>query len=72
LEREARLAYKAVHHNRNDVFEIIKDVTVVFGKGLGSEPIPNDDNKHALMWKKKSIFWNYHIGKSQRSAMQLT
>ena len=36
---------------------MIKDVRVVFGKGLGSQPVPNNDDGRAAMWKKKSIFW---------------
>ena len=36
---------------------MINDVNVVFGKGHGSQPVPNDDNGCAPMWKKKSIFW---------------
>ena len=39
------------------VFSMIKDVHVVFGKGRGSQPVPNNENGHALMWKKKSILW---------------
>ena len=39
-----------------DVFEMVKDVKVVFGKG-GSQPVPKDVAGHASMWKKKSIFW---------------
>ena len=35
---------------------MIKDVQVVFGKGPSSQPILNDANGHAPMWKK-SIFW---------------
>jgi hypothetical protein len=35
---------------------MVKDVKVVFGKGPGSEPVPNDTDGHAPMWKK-SIFW---------------
>jgi hypothetical protein len=38
------------------VFSMIKDVHVVFGKGRGSEQVPNDENGHASMWKK-SILW---------------
>ncbi|XP_012699406.1 uncharacterized protein LOC101760907, partial [Setaria italica] len=48
---------KPAHRNGKRVFEMMKDVHVVFGKGLGSQPVPNDDNGHAPMWKKKSIFW---------------
>jgi hypothetical protein len=40
-----------------DVFNMVKDVKVVFRKGPGSPPTPNDANGHAPMWKKKSIFW---------------
>jgi hypothetical protein len=40
-----------------DILEMVKDVRVVFGKGPGSEPVPNDAEGHAPMWKKKSIFW---------------
>jgi len=45
-------------HNRTgeDVFEMVKDVKVVFGKGQGTQPVPNDALGHAPMWKK-SIFW---------------
>jgi hypothetical protein len=39
------------------VFSMIKDVHVVFGKGRGSQQVPNDKNGHAPMWKKKSILW---------------
>jgi hypothetical protein len=34
---------------------MVKDVQVVFGKRPGSQPISNDANGHAPMWKK-SIF----------------
>jgi hypothetical protein len=29
----------------------------VFGKGHGSQQVPNDENGHVPMWKKKSILW---------------
>ena len=42
----------------NDVFGMVKDLEVIFGKGPGSLSVPNDPaNGHAPMWKKKSIFW---------------
>jgi hypothetical protein len=44
-------------HNGEDVLNMVKDVKVVFGKGAGSQPVPNDATGHAPMWKKKSIFW---------------
>ena len=37
---------------------MVKDVHVVFGKGRGSQQVPNDENGHAPMWKKKSILWD--------------
>jgi hypothetical protein len=45
------------------VFSMIKDVHVVFGKGCDSQYVPNDENGHAPMWKKKSILWELPIGK---------
>jgi hypothetical protein len=43
-------------HDGKHVFSMIKDVHVVFGKGCGSQQVPNDENGHAPMWKK-SILW---------------
>ena len=46
------------------VFEMVKDIKVVFGKGPSSRSVQSDDG-HAPMWKKKSIFFgSYLIGKS--------
>jgi hypothetical protein len=39
------------------VFEMVKDIKVVFGKGPGSRLVPNVDGR-AAVWKKKSIFWH--------------
>ena len=44
-------------HDGKHVFSMIKDVRVVFGKGRGSQQVPNDENGRAPMWKKKSILW---------------
>ena len=41
------------------VFEMVKDIKVVFGKGPGSRSVQSDDGR-ALMWKKKGIFWQLH------------
>jgi hypothetical protein len=38
------------------VFEMVKDIKVVFGKGPGSISVCSE-NGHAPMWKKRSIFW---------------
>jgi hypothetical protein len=40
-----------------EIFEMVKDLRVVFGKGDSSKPVPHDANRRAPMWKKKSIFW---------------
>jgi hypothetical protein len=39
------------------VFEMVKGMKVVFGKGPGSRLVPSVEG-HAAMWKKKSIFWD--------------
>jgi hypothetical protein len=58
LEKKGRSSYKAPHFKGEEIFEMIKDLRVVFGKGDGSEPVPHDANGRAPMWKKKkSIFW---------------
>jgi hypothetical protein len=36
---------------------MVKYLKVIFGKGPGKQPVPNDASEHAPMWKKKSIFW---------------
>src|SRR3954466_15486587 len=42
----------------DDVFGMVKDIEVIFGKGPGGQSVPNDvATGHAPMWKKKSIFW---------------
>jgi hypothetical protein len=40
-----------------EVFKMVKDLKVVFGKGQGSEHVPKDTSGRAPIWKKKSIFW---------------
>jgi hypothetical protein len=45
------------HFKGEEIFEMVKDLRVVCGKGDGSEPVPHDANGCAPMWKKKSIFW---------------
>ena len=45
-----------VHRNAKDVFNMVKDLEVIFGKGPGSQPVPNESGMTS-MWKKKSIFW---------------
>ena len=37
---------------------MVKDLQVIFGKGPGGQPVPNDADGRAPMCKKKSIFWD--------------
>ena len=45
-----------MHRSGKDVFDMVKNLEVIFGKGPSSQPVPNE-NGMAPMWKKKSIFW---------------
>ena len=47
---------KPRHRCGKIVFEMVKDIKVVFGKGPSSRSVQSDDGR-APMWKKKSIFW---------------
>ncbi|XP_044961487.1 uncharacterized protein LOC123412599, partial [Hordeum vulgare subsp. vulgare] len=40
-----------------DIYDMVKDIKVIFGKGPGAQSVPNDADNHVAMWKKKSIFW---------------
>ena len=44
-----------MHRSGKDIFDMVKDLEVIFGKGPSSQPVPNE-NGMAPMWKK-SIFW---------------
>jgi hypothetical protein len=48
---------KLKNRSGEDVFNMVNDVQLVFRKGPGSQPVSNDANGHASMWKKKSIFF---------------
>jgi hypothetical protein len=52
-----------MHRSGTQVFDMVKDIEVVFGKEPGSQHVPSE-NGMSPMWKKKSIFGSYHIGKS--------
>ena len=59
------------------VFGMVKDLNVIFGKGPGRQPVPNDADGYAPMWKKKSIFWELpywevHEVRSAIDVMHLT
>jgi len=44
-----------MHRSGSEVFDMVKDIEVVFGKGPISQPVPSE---HGMTpnWKKKSIF----------------
>jgi hypothetical protein len=48
---------KPTEHTGADVFDMVKDLKVMFGKGPGRQSVPQGADGHAPMWKKKSIFW---------------
>ena len=39
------------------MFQMVKNLRVVLGKGSGGRSVQNEDGK-APMWKKRSIFWD--------------
>src|SRR3954469_16810795 len=39
------------------IYDMVKDLKVIFGKGPGGQYVPHDVDGHVPMWKKKSIFW---------------
>lgn len=50
---------KPAHRTGPQVFSMVKDLKVVFGKGPGSKGVPKKGaDGLAPMWKKKSLFWD--------------
>ena len=49
---------KSVLHTGDDILDMVKDLQVIFRKGPGGQSVPNDAERHAPMWKRKSIFWD--------------
>ena len=60
------------------ILRMVNDLPpVIFGKGPGRQPVPNDADGHTPMWKKKSIFWELeywpvHEVRSAIDVMHLT
>jgi hypothetical protein len=54
---EVEVRGKPKRHTSDDIFDMVKDLKVIFGKGLDNLSVLNDASGHAPMWKKKSIFW---------------
>jgi hypothetical protein len=48
----------------DDLFDMVRDLQVIFGKGPGDQSVLNDvATGHAPMWNKKSIFWELEYWK---------
>ena len=58
FKAEADHRTKSRHGTGADVHDMVKDSKLIFGKGPGRQPVLNDADGHAPMWKKKSIFWD--------------
>ena len=69
---EADHRKKPIHRSGDDVFGMVKDLKVIFGKGPGGQSVPNDATGHAPMWKKKSIFWELPYWEVLEVALQST
>jgi hypothetical protein len=48
----------------DDLFDMVRDLEVIFRKGPGGQSIPNDiATGHTPMLKRKSIFWELEYWK---------
>ena len=54
------------------IYEMVKDLEVIFGKGPGSLSVPKDANKRVPLWKKKSMMPRVHILVCQFYTFSLT
>ncbi|KAK1685089.1 hypothetical protein QYE76_045937 [Lolium multiflorum] len=54
---EADNRTKPTRPNGEVIYDMVKDLKVIFGKGPGGQSVPHDVDGHVPMWKKKSIFW---------------
>ena len=59
---------KPRHHCGKMVFEMVKDIKVVFGKRPNNRSVQSDDGR-APMWKKSIFFGNYLIGSLSETNM---
>ena len=53
---EADHRMKPRHCTSANVYDMVKDMEVIFGKGPGGKHVPKDADGRTPMWKKKSIF----------------
>jgi hypothetical protein len=74
---KAETQSKPVTRTGAEVFDMVKDLKVIFRKGPYSQLVPNGADKRAPMWKKKSIFlklpyWKVHEVRSAINVMHPT
>jgi hypothetical protein len=55
---------KPAHRTGEDVFGMVNDLKVIFGKGPGSQSVPNDANGHVPCRRRNIYFGSYPIGNS--------
>jgi hypothetical protein len=55
---EAEVRGKPKRHTSDDIFDMVKDLKVIFEKGPGKQPVPNDAIEHA----PNLYFGSYPIG----------
>ena len=55
---------KPDNRSGENVFNMVKDVQVVFGKGPSSQPVPNDANDMHPCERKSPYFGSYPTSKS--------
>jgi hypothetical protein len=60
---EIEIRSKPTRRTGDKVFDMVKDLRVILRKSIGRQPLPNDADGHAPMWKKKSIFWELEYWK---------
>jgi hypothetical protein len=60
---EAEVRGKPKRHTGDAIFDMVKDLKVIFGKGPGSLSVPNDASGHAPMWKRNLYFGSLSIGR---------
>ena len=59
---EAEKGKKPTLRSGADVFDMVKDLKVIFGKGPDSLRVPNDAKGHTPMWKKIYILGDTLLG----------
>jgi hypothetical protein len=73
FHKKERQAFRGLAYHRpkpelctgDDLFDMVRDLEVIFGKGPGGQSVPNDiATRHAPMWKINLYFGSLSIGKT--------